>query len=116
MAVESEVARRGIETYLLAELAPVQRQHPPLSSRRNFGRPESAGQLPRGEIRISQICSRRCKLNSGCFDATIARARGGLTVDGEKCFEKKLGFIGEISSLERLFGRVTFAVSVSPRR
>jgi len=39
MAVGSEVARRGIETYLLAQLAPVQRQYPPLTSRRNFGRP-----------------------------------------------------------------------------
>jgi len=68
----SKVARWGIETYLLAQLAPVQ-QHPPLSSRRNFDRPWVGG--PTSEIRISQICSRRCKLNSSCASAAIiARA------------------------------------------
>lgn len=40
MAVGAEVARRGIETYLLAQLAPVQHR-PPLSNRRNFRRPPS---------------------------------------------------------------------------
>lgn len=89
----SKVARWGIETYLLAQLAPVQR-HPPLSSRRNFD-PESAGQLPR-EIRISQICSRRCKLNSGCFGCYYRACEVLLST----CVKNVSGrsFVGWISS------------------
>lgn len=82
----SKVARWGIETYLLAQLAPVQ-QHPPLSSRRNFD-PESAGQLPR-EIRISQICSRRCKLNSGCASAAIIARAGSYHRRAWKMFRQR---------------------------
>lgn len=65
----SKVDRRGIETYLLAQLAALVHQLP-LSTRRNFGYPWVRAQLPY-EIRISQICFRRCTLNSGCFCETI---------------------------------------------
>ena len=69
----SKVDRRGIETYLLAQLAAPVHQLP-LSIRGNFGYPlpprRVRAQLPR-EIRISQICFRRCTLNSGCFREMI---------------------------------------------
>lgn len=71
----SKVARRGIETYLLAQLAPV--QHPPLSSRRNFGRP-CLSRRANFRARYAFLKSVLVAVNliPGCFDATIAQQAG----------------------------------------
>ncbi|KAK1137027.1 hypothetical protein K0M31_001555 [Melipona bicolor] len=82
----SKVDRRGIETYLLAQLAAPVHQLP-LSIRGNFGYPPPPqplrvrAQLP-CEIRISQICFRRCTLNSRCFREMINRT-ASKTVEAE---------------------------------